>query len=242
MTSGNWFVRERGGAPNWLLLASIIAVLVLGIIGFSGAGGEEQPDWEPPAGWTPEVAQPQDWPVAVFIGDSYTAGAGGDGVRWTTGVAAEQEWIEVNLGRGGTRYVATSGPEGCGLDYCPSYPEMISDAAEREPEIVVVSGGRNDATQQDADAIRTTFESLRDALPNARIIAVSPMWDHTPYPEQLVEMGDAIRTAVQAVGGEYLEIGSPLAGRPEMVTEDGVHPTADGYRVLGDAVSAALRG
>lgn len=147
----------------------------------------------------------------------------------------------MNLGRGGTGYSAASSFEGCGLDYCPPFPEMVEEAADRSPDVVIVAGGRNDGATDNREAIWATFQQLRATLPKTEIYAVSPIWDDdAPYPESLQAMGEAVRGAVEAVGGTYLDIGSPLEGRPELLSEDGVHPNAEGYAVLGDAVIEAL--
>jgi len=61
------------------------------------------------------------------------------------------------------------------------------------------------------------FHKLRAGLPNARIVAVQPLWDASPYPDFLIRYGKVIRKEVKAVNGEYLKIGSPLADHPELV-------------------------
>jgi lysophospholipase L1-like esterase len=59
-------------------------------------------------------------------------------------------------------------------------------------------------------------------------------------PAFLVDYGKVIKKEVQAVGGEYLKIGSPLEGRPNLVQDDGVHPTDDGQKLLAAAVNESL--
>lgn len=243
MTGGNragWLRRTHGGVPGWLAVLGVLLAGVLVWMGVFASASRTVPPWTPP----PEAASPSATaaaaPVAVFLGDSYTAGAGSDGVGWTTIVAREQGWVEMNLARGGTGFLATSGPEGCGLAYCPSIPEMVTVAAELEPDVVVVSAGRNDGTADNAAAIADTFTALRGALPGTRIIAVAPLWDDTGYPGFLVTMGATIRDAVEGVGGEYLGVGTPLEGRPELVDTDGVHPNAAGHAAIGAAVNEAL--
>lgn len=237
-----WLLKEHGGAPNWFLLATVFTMSALGItvlLGLSDQSTETR--WTHPRSES-RAASPQQAPVAVFIGDSYTAGAGGDGTTWTALVAAAEGWQEVNLGRGGTGFIAASGPEGCGDEYCPPFPEMVTDAARHDPDVVVVSGGRNDGELDNRVAIQETFEALREALPGARMIATSPMWDDSPYPASMTSMGQAVRVAVESVGGFYLDLGSPLEGQPELLDDDGVHPNAEGYKVLAEAVIAALGG
>jgi lysophospholipase L1-like esterase len=190
--------------------------------------------------FTPQPVTPEDRPVAVFIGDSYTQGS----EKWPGEVAQAQGWQMVNLAKGGTGYAArltgSRAAKGCGLDECPNFAEMAVTAIKRTPDVVVVVGGRNDGGKDIAQPAHSLFKKLRAGLPEARIIAVQPMWDSSPYPALLVGYGKIIKKEVKAVDGEYVKIGSPLAGHPELIRGDGVHPTGEGQRVLGRAVNEAL--
>jgi GDSL-like Lipase/Acylhydrolase family len=130
--------------------------------------------------FTPQPVTPKDRPVAVFIGDSYTQGSG----KWPVGVAQAQGWQMLNLARGGTGYAARltgkRAPRGCGLDECPNFVEMPDLAIKRKPDVVVVEGGRNDGGKDIAQPAHSLFKKLRAGLPEARIIAVQPMWELQP--------------------------------------------------------------
>jgi acyl-CoA thioesterase I len=235
-----WQVKARSGrSPVGILKA--VAVICLAMV--TGCrvwlvfmrSNAKIPSAEP---FTSTQVTPEERPVAVFIGDSYTVPG-----TWPGMVAQAQGWEMVNLGRGGIGYVAsstgTAAREDCGQDKC-SFVEMAHIAIEREPDIVVVAGGRNDGGLDIDQQVRELFRTLRAGLPNARIIAVQPMWDASPYPDFLVRYGKVIRRQVEAVDGEYVKIGSPLADHPELVQDDRVHPTNEGQRVLGRAVNKAL--
>ena len=191
--------------------------------------------------FTPDpVTRTEGRPEAVFIGDSYAQGSG----KWPGMVAKAQRWEMVNLARGGTGYTSQltgqTAQKGCGLDECPSFVEMADVAIKRKPDVVVVAGGRNDGGANIVDATHALFRKVRDALPEARIIAIQPMWDATSYPGFLVGYGRVIRKEVEAVNGDYVKIGSPLAGRPELIKDDGVHPTSAGQKVLAEAINRAI--
>jgi lysophospholipase L1-like esterase len=159
-------------------------------------------------------------------------------------VAKAQRWQMVNLAQGGTGYAArltgNTAQEACGQNECPNFAEMADVAIQRKPDVVVIAGGRNDGGANIDEAAYDLFHKVRAELPKARIIAIQPMWDASPYPDFLVDHGKVIRKEVTAVDGEYVKIGSPLAGHPELVQQDGVHPTAKGQHVLGHAVNEAL--
>ena len=181
-------------------------------------------------------------PTAVFIGDSYTTGDGGGGTRWTTLVAQREGWREVNLGYGRTGYAKDFHALSCPEDGCPDYLGVVSRAIAEHPTVVVVSGGRNDLADADSASgnISKVFQELRRGLPQARIIAISPFYDDRPYPAGLRTLGSKVRTSVEAVRGEYVDVGSPLRDSPDLVSDGGVNPNAAGYRALAAAVSGAL--
>jgi lysophospholipase L1-like esterase len=159
-------------------------------------------------------------------------------------VAKAQRWEMVNLARGGTGYTTRLtgqiAHKGCGLNECPNFVEMADVAIKRKPDVVVVAGGRNDDGADIGEATHTLFRKVRDALPEARIIAIQPMWYDTPYPSFLVGYGRVIREQIEAVDGDYVQIGSPLVGRPELIKDDRVHPTSAGQKVLAEAINEGM--
>ncbi|MBO1755759.1 SGNH/GDSL hydrolase family protein [Allobranchiibius sp. CTAmp26] len=179
----------------------------------------------------------------MFIGDSYTTGVGGGGTKWTTLLAQREGWREVNVGYRGTGYGKEFHAADCPANGCPDYLQVVSRAVAAHPDVVIVSGGRNDMTNQNRAAtnIPKVFQELRQQLPKARIVAVSPFWDSTSYPAGLAVLGTDVRTAVAKVGGQYVDVGSPLSGKTGLLSTGGVYPNADGYRALAKAVEAALQ-
>lgn len=186
---------------------------------------------------TPTAEAPQ---TALFIGDSYTAGAGGDGTRWTALASEQLGWVEVNEGRGGTGYVQSAGPEGCGLEYCPTYAEVIG-AVETDPNVVVISGGRNDGAPENyASSVVAVIEAAKSRWPEARIIVTSPLWDDDPTPDWFPATVDAVRSAAEATGVEFADLGQPLAGRADLLSPDSIHPNPAGYEAITAAFVAAI--
>lgn len=183
-------------------------------------------------------------PVAVFIGDAYTAGVGGEGTRWTALAADRLGWQEVNLANGGTGYLTSAtgatAQAACGKDRCPAYGDVVGDAVAASPDIIVVSGGRIDATRDVSSAAKTLFTDLHSKAPAARIIAVSPLWDDATAPSYLTTESRAVQKAASQVGVEFLGIGQPLAGRSDLMTADGVYPNPAGHAAIAEAVTSAL--
>lgn len=187
--------------------------------------------------------------VALFLGDSYAAGAGATTTsrRWTSVLSAQRGWLEANLARGGTGYLKTATTTGCGLAYCPTFREMTADAVAARPDIVVVSGGRNDLTLVTTDpsgvhqAVLDTYAALRQGLPSSRIYAITPMWDASTPPSVLQTLRGWVAEAA-AQNDVTLVDGAEtwLLGHPEWITSDKVHPNDLGYAQLAQRVGGSL--
>lgn len=199
-------------------------------------------------GRTLAAAEPsQEFPIASFIGDSYTQGTGASSkeVRWSTLVARQLGWDELNVGRGGTGYVATASRQGCGLEYCPSYPEMIPFASGPKVQTVIVSGGYNDFKAYASnpvpidDAIRKTFSMLRAEMPTVKIVAVGPSSPGT-VTDSIRSMDATVRAAAAGVGAQYISLLEPNVTTRDMLSEDGVHVNDAGHKAIADRVTAAL--
>lgn len=233
--------RSSRGAPRdmdaviVLIAAAIGLVVVVVTLGF----------WKGPFVSSSPAAS---MPVAAFVGDSYTAGVGAtdDRARWTTVLSGDAGWAEVNLGRGGTGYVTSSGQAGCGREYCPTYLEMLPEVVEADPDIIVVSGGQNDFGAWAADApavtasIQGTYQAMRDAMPDARIIAVGP--STTGAVSQTVKDFDAaVQAAAVQVGADYVGLIDPDAIDAAMVAPDGGHVNDAGHAAIAARVLVGVR-
>ncbi|EMY32222.1 G-D-S-L family lipolytic protein, partial [Arthrobacter crystallopoietes BAB-32] len=186
-----------------------------------------------------ETQEPEEPPVAVFLGDSYTEGIGASAPeqRWSTLVAGELGWEEVNLGVSGTGYHTSAGEA--------EYQNRVGEVLEAEPRIVVVSGGQNDFSTYAVDpggtvqAINGLYEALREELPRARLVAVGPS---TPGPvDQTVRAIDAaVQDAAEAVDATYVSLLEPDVFTVDMVLPDQAHVDDRGHQAIADRVIAAL--
>ncbi|GHD42121.1 hypothetical protein GCM10008097_07670 [Mycetocola manganoxydans] len=188
-------------------------------------------------------------PIAVFIGDSYTSGYGASipTLAWASLVASGEGWKAVNLGRGGTGYLATSGLNGCGKEYCPNYQEMVAEAVKNRPDVVVVAGGQNDFTAftEDPDATRAaieaTYDSLREGLPDARIIAVGPSIPAARAAGPTSTTFDAlVKEAAESVGGSHISLIDPPIFTAAMILPDAAHVNDEGHAAIAARIEEAL--
>lgn len=229
-----------------------LAVVTLAIVAFAFAktsslsSAAERVGYTPPTLFQSATLAPKRLTVA-FIGDSYTAGAVvGQQAAWPTLLGAFNGWNVVNYARGGTGYLksyAAGGQAACGQDACPNYSGIVPEVSKVRPDVVVVAGGRNDGTKFTpaiAKSITDTFSALRSALPNTKIIALSPILAADDSVSSFPETKPAVKAAVEAVGGTYVDLGAPLGGHPELIGPDGVHPNVAGQRVLADVTQRLL--
>ncbi|KQR25079.1 SGNH/GDSL hydrolase family protein [Microbacterium sp. Leaf151] len=176
----------------------------------------------------------------VTLGDSVMSGFGLPARdAWPRLLAQRTHLSLVNLACPGMGFVVEGD---CGTPYAGLVPAV----AALQPDLVIVQSSSNDFWQ-DPDEIRfetaDTVERLHEAAPDALIVALSTIWNDDPeVPDDTAVTSDALRDAVEAVGGTYIDIGQPLVGHPEWLQSDDVHPTAGGQRAIEAAVSSALQG
>lgn len=234
--------------PVWGIAASVVVLVVLGGIALVASSQQVQADYtaqpRPNVTFIPKgtVEAPAP-PTVLFIGDSYSAGAGASApeLRWTTLASAEHGWSEQNRALGGTGYVKTAGPEGCGLDYCGTYREVIDGVTDTSPDIVIVSGGRNDGQPAAtyAQTVADTIAAVRAKWPETQIVVTSPIWDDDAPPRWFGDVIAATQSAAASSGATWLDLGQPLAGDAALVVEDSIHPSDAGYAAIAAAFTQA---
>jgi lysophospholipase L1-like esterase len=177
--------------------------------------------------------------VAAFIGDSYTVGfaASTPDRRWTSLVAKAEGWEELNFGEAGSGYI-TKGFGGT------SYLGRVEQVVKARPDVVFVAGGQNDASSNAdvAAAVRAILLELRQGLPDAKIYVLGPTWPDTQPPAGLLVVEKAARDAAAEVDARFIPALDWLAGRPELIAPDGIHPNDAGHQEIANGVIAALGG
>lgn len=181
-------------------------------------------------------------PVAAFIGDSYTIGAGASAQdkQWTTIVSNRLGWIQHNFGNGGTGYITVSTKGG------PNYLGVLDDVAASNPDLVVVSGGQNDMARFGDDesavsqAITDTYSGLRQRLPDTRIIAIGPSVPGS-ITATVIAFDRDVQNAASTVGAQYISLLTPIPAIQQwMVLADGVHVNDSGHQAIADKVVSSL--
>lgn len=177
----------------------------------------------------------------VTIGDSIMAGHGlADAATgaWPVLLGTATGDHVVNDSCSGAGFIAVGS---CGNDY----QGLIAEAVAADPGIVIIESSDNDNGEDPttlATATTETVAALHAAVPTARIVGLSTLWDQPgAVPAEVEQSSDDLRTAVTAVGGTYLDIGQPIAGKDGLLQADDEHPTDAGQQVLASAILADLR-
>ncbi len=182
-------------------------------------------------------------PRALFFGDSYFVGGGcsPDPKRDMAYLAGTRLGYRTTVrGAGGTGFVAANPEYGI-----PPYLAQVDAGAldVRNPGLVVIEGGTNDVgrpvTQVRKNA-RTILRIARDMHPRALLVLVGPMDPYGGYDDS-IPVRDALRAVARRLDVPFVDAMTWLAGHPEWLCDDYVHPTYAAEVPLGKRLAKALR-
>ena len=215
------------------ILGGVAAIAAMAALAGCASGGSA-----PPAG---PVSGPAGDTTVAFYGDSYTLGTGAShpAKRWSSIVSAERGWNEVNPSANGLGFVANR-------DLLLG-PDLVEQVIAAKPDIVFVTMGLNDnfLMPDRADDIRAAISEdlgdLSSALPDARLIVVEPFWYTEERPESVERIIGWVKAAAGQVDADYIPGASHwIAGHPEWMAVDGLHPNDEGYRAMAERMDAEL--
>ncbi|MBP6994756.1 MAG: SGNH/GDSL hydrolase family protein [Phycicoccus sp.] len=183
--------------------------------------------------------------TVAFMGDSFAAGNGAStpDLRWTTLLAAGQQWTEQNSGHPQTGYVVAGSTGNCTPTTCPAFPDVATTLAGSGATLVIVSGGANDLAQDPAEVgtkVQATLAAIHTSLPEAIVVVVAPWWDLRPADDRLTAITTAIKDATAAGNATWMDVGQPIAGKSADFAADGFSPNDAGHAALAEAVRQGL--
>lgn len=185
-------------------------------------------------------------PVAV-IGDSYTSGTpkGGRGDKGWPAIAearldAEGINTTIDVGaEGGSGYVARG-------QYGLTFADQVPKVVEPNDKLVVILGSSNDSRdvppEQLQAAVQSTLADIKTTATQAKLLVVGPFYTRPNPPPALLAVRDIVKAQADAVGATFID---PLAEgwvaeRPELISDDGAHPTDEGHRYLADKLTPLI--
>jgi len=119
------------------------------------------------------------------------------------------------------------------------FEDLTADAVEPDDALVVYFGSRND---QGVDPTLLsilawgTFQLARRTAPSAKFLVIGPPWPTADPPHAVLRIRDALKYQAGVVGATFID---PIAtgwfvGRPDLIGQDGVHPTDAGHAYMAD--------
>lgn len=148
-------------------------------------------------------------PSAAVVGDSNSIDESTN--TWAALVGDELAWENVtNLSAPGRGYITT--PFSCDESPCAPFDGTVEVLAEIDPDIVIVFGGAADGDVPITETAAETFADMRSALPEAEIIAISPVYSEETVPAWAPLHAASIQAGVEAAGGTYIDVGQPSLG------------------------------
>ena len=222
-------LRRRGQAgaivPSMGRAARVVLVCVLAAVGAGCGGG-------PSATPTPSAPDTGALRIAA-VGDSITDA---DSPDFSGGELGEESWVSHAVGDG----VAFAGGW---AQWGATTAQMAAGAQPVDADVLVVLAGTNDVTAGIPFGETATNIAEIAATVNAPRVLISAVPPIDPDPVLAVELNANLEAL--AVAREWEFVDAPAGARdgnrfaPGM-SADGVHPTAQGARVIGAAVRAAL--
>lgn len=198
------------------------------------------------AGCSPEPSTGEPIRVVV-IGDSYTGGSGEGGrgaAAWPRIAGEDLRGDGMNAAvavsaHGGSGYVAR------GIDGS-TFSDAVPGLLQPDDDVVVVFGGINDAdkpVEQESVAVGELLSEVRRRSPDAEVIVVGPAWPDAEPTRQILSVRDVLSAAATAAGATFID---PIADRwfadrPDLIGDDGIHPTDEGHRLMAQKLEPYLR-
>ncbi len=228
------------------------AAMVIAIaIGISTVSRSPQP--HPvlsPAGAEQPISETR--PLALFIGDSYTAGESSAELSYACRAAVLMGWLCALSAVGGTGYIS-GGPANRWDDpytgESSSFIERIPHlSAQYDPDLAVLDGGRNDAFAPRTYAFEETVSTLGEvhrAWPRAQIVFIRPRLLADPGDDlgMTDEFMARLRAEPTAKGVIFIDpiITFADTDTSELLAPDKLHPNAEGEQRILSSLIAALQ-
>lgn len=193
----------------------------------STSGPPSSPD---PSAFPTESGSQPTGPVVVVIGDSHSLDSEED--IWVDFAAQELGWMSVlNLSSEGRGY--TVAPRSCELRVCSTFGDSLELIVAEDPDIVITFGGTADGDVPLLQPATHYFSDLREALPDADLLAVSPVTGADSWEYYLSMHADAIGSGITAVDGTMIDVGRVGLGEGNL--------SESSHKAIADAVVETYR-
>jgi len=177
-------------------------------------------------------------PVVLFLGDSLTAGYG------LTEEQAFPALVQERIDAAGLGYrVVNAGVSG---DTSAGGRQRIGWLLRQPIAVLVLELGANDMLRgQDTDALAANLRAIvaatRDAHPEARVLVAGMRAPPNLGADYVGRFEETYRALARETGAALIPfVLEGVATDPALNQADGIHPTAEGHRIVADTVWRAL--
>ena len=245
------FLAEKLNTPKAVIVVLVLFAILDGFLLYKSQGSISTISFvseQTPVEVDSAVVQAKN-PRAIFLGDSFTEGAGGSRSGGYVTYAAKAAGLNARpSGVGATGIIADYG----GVDGKKKFRERLStEVFPSAPKVVVIAGGLNDAPLIEngsltLDEYREEYDALladiKRGLPEAKIVVLGPFSPGSPTSRPgLTDIRDANRAAAQEAGVPFIDVFYiDEEDKSSYISADGVHPNDAGYEYLGEKLGADL--
>ncbi|MGA4508451.1 hypothetical protein ACQB6R_09835 [Propionibacteriaceae bacterium G1746] len=156
----------------------------------------------PSASASPTQSQAQG--TLVVLGDGYSAAA-----SWPRYAGEALGMTVVNMAASGTGY--TKAPGSCPVAPCTSFKDSAAKVAAAKPAVVVVVGGEVDGDVPLAADATATLTTLKQAVPQARIVFMTPISSRATHPVWLTTHAETLKTVAADGNAIWIDTSSVVA-------------------------------
>lgn len=192
-------------------------------------------------------------PLALFIGDSYTAGTGAQETSYGCTAATKMAWLCRVSAMPGTGYISGGPGNRFVVNEYIGESRSISErlpglAARYDPAIVVLDGGRNDVfapPDAELEAMVSTIDDVHRTWPAASVAVIRPRFLARPGDD--LGYGDDFLAALQADPRAHdVRVIDPIGSlsssdTSDLLQDDGIHPNEYGESVMTAALIGSLQ-
>ncbi len=213
--------------------ATALATLLLGTLALSGCATAASPDVA-----IGSAVKGGRHPIVAIVGDSIESGMGLEPFdAWPALVAVDRRWGLENFSEPGAGFIAVGATN-------QDFNGQIDQAIAAKADVVLIGASDNDLGQDTAavaKAMAAAVERLSDALPKAHLVGYNALTGEA-NDSDLAPLNDALRTAITAAGGKWVDLGQPYRGQAGLVQDDGEHPTLEGQQAIASAFLTRVDG
>jgi lysophospholipase L1-like esterase len=120
----------------------------------------------------------------------------------------------------------------------------VDEVVAQQPDVVVVSAGFDDVEGDSPltkihSAVNRTYRQLRAGLPQARLVAVAPLYPDSNPPPKVRRMGRFIESAASRVNADFVDTG-PWLDELALRLADDVNANDAGNRMIAVRLDSTL--